>query len=61
MCPLSSKVGNLIDLYQRVEQQIRSYHYLSMNAYDKHKKLVNDYLRYYSGGKSLQEVFKRDT
>ena len=31
-----------------------------MNAYDRHKKLVNDYLLYYSRGKTLKEVFKRD-
>lgn len=36
-------------------------HFLSMNAYAKHKKLVNDYLLYYSGGKTLKEVFQRDT
>jgi hypothetical protein len=29
---------------------------MSMNAYSKHKKLCNDYIRYYSGGKSLEEV-----
>ena len=34
---------------------------MSMSAYAKHVKLVNDYLRYYSGGKSLKEVFNRDT
>ena len=45
----------------REEGQIRAFHYGSLNAYSKHKKLVNDYIRYYSGGKSIQEVFKRDT
>lgn len=35
--------------------------FISMDAYSRHKKLVNDYLIYYSGGKSLNEVFKRDT
>ncbi|CAF0883437.1 unnamed protein product [Brachionus calyciflorus] len=43
------------------ESQIRSFHYRSMNAYARHVKLVNDYLIYYSGGKSLKEVFQRDT
>ena len=37
------------------------FHFLSMNAYAKHKKLVNDYLQYYSGGKTLSQVFARDT
>ena len=32
-----------------------------MNSYEKHKKLVNDYMMYYSGGKSIKEVFKRDS
>ena len=32
-----------------------------MDAYSKHKKLVNDYMLYYSQGKSLNEIFKRDT
>lgn len=33
-----------------------AYHFMSLNAYSKHKKLCNDYIRYYSGGKSLDEV-----
>lgn len=41
--------------------QINSFHYRSMDAYSKHKKLVNDYMMYYSNGKSLKDVFKRDT
>jgi len=47
-------------VFNRAEGQIRFQHFASMNAYDRHKKLVNDYLIYYSGGKSLKEVFKRD-
>jgi hypothetical protein len=35
--------------------------FISMDAFSKHKKLVNDYMLYYSQGKSLKEVFKRDT
>jgi hypothetical protein len=35
--------------------------FISMDAYSKHKKLVNDYMLYYSKGQSLEEVFKRDT
>ena len=50
----------MIFLLHRHEGQIRAYHFMSMNAYSKHKKLCNDYIRYYSGGKSIEEVFKRD-
>lgn len=45
----------------KYEGQVRAYHYASMNAYSKHVKLVNEYLKYYSKGKSLSEVFARDT
>lgn len=51
----------LRDAQAKEEGQIRAFHYGSLNAYSKHKKLVNDYIRYYSGGKSIEEVFKRDT
>jgi len=44
----------------RAEGQVRAFHYMSMNAYSRHKKLCNDYIRYYGGGKSFSEVFKRD-
>lgn len=40
----------------RHEGQVAAYHFMSLNAYSKHKKLCNDYIRYYSGGKSLEEV-----
>lgn len=46
---------------KRAEGQVRALHFMSMNAYSKHKKLCNDYIRYYSKGKSFQEIFKRDT
>ncbi|CAF1138113.1 unnamed protein product, partial [Didymodactylos carnosus] len=34
--------------------------FMAMNAYERHKKLVNDYVRYYSKEKSFSEIFKRD-
>ncbi|UJR09572.1 hypothetical protein I4U23_013807 [Adineta vaga] len=34
--------------------------FMAMNAYDRHKRLVNDYVRYYSKEKSFNEIFKRD-
>jgi hypothetical protein len=34
---------------------------MAMNAYERHKRLVNDYVRYYSKEKSFDEIFKRDT
>lgn len=50
----------LSDEQMKNESQIRSMHQRSMNAYARHVKLVNDYLIYYSGGKTLKEVFQRD-
>ncbi|CAF0956487.1 unnamed protein product [Adineta ricciae] len=35
--------------------------FMAMNAYERHKRLVNDYVRYYSQGKSFDELFKRDS
>lgn len=51
----------LKEAQSKAEGQIRFYHFVSMNSYEKHKKLVNDYMMYYSGGKSIKEVFKRDS
>ncbi|CAF1552253.1 unnamed protein product [Adineta steineri] len=34
--------------------------FMAMNAYERHKRLVNDYVRYYSKEKSFNEIFKRD-
>ena len=35
--------------------------FMAMNAYERHKRLVNDYVRYYSKEKSFDEIYKRDT
>ena len=35
--------------------------FMAMNAFERHKRLVNDYVRYYSKEKSFDEIFKRDT
>lgn len=45
----------------KADGQVRAFHFMSMNAYSKHKKLCNDYIRFYSKGKTFEEVFKRDT
>ncbi|ELU09729.1 hypothetical protein CAPTEDRAFT_127161, partial [Capitella teleta] len=42
----------------RQEGRITRYHILSMNAYERHKKMVNDYLMYYGGRKT---EFQRDS
>jgi hypothetical protein len=34
---------------------------MAMNAYERHKRLINDYVRYYSKEKSFDAIFKRDT
>jgi hypothetical protein len=34
---------------------------MGMNAYERHKRLINDYVRYYSKEKSFDAIFKRDT
>ncbi|CAF1471859.1 unnamed protein product [Rotaria magnacalcarata] len=35
--------------------------FMAMNAFERHKRLINDYVRYYSKEKSFDAVFKRDT
>ena len=40
-------------------EQYRS-QFMGMNAFERHKRLINDYVRYYSQGKTFDEVFKRD-
>jgi len=44
--------------YEREERRSHMFHFLSMDAYSRHRKLVHDYLHYY-GGK--MEDFKRST
>ncbi|XP_064630819.1 protein FRA10AC1 homolog isoform X2 [Lineus longissimus] len=44
--------------YGKEEGRTHRYHNLSLNAYDRHKKLVNDYLQYYCGSR---EELKRDS
>ena len=34
---------------------------MGMNAFERHKRLVNDYVRYYSKEKSFEAAYKRDT
>ncbi len=34
---------------------------MAMNAFERHKRLINDYVRYYSKEKSFDAIFKRDT
>mgnify|MGYP001148920068 CR=1 FL=1 len=35
--------------------------FMVMNAFERHKRLINDYVRYYSKEKSFDAIFKRDT
>ncbi|CAF2745694.1 unnamed protein product [Rotaria sp. Silwood2] len=35
--------------------------FMAMNAYERHKRLINDYVRYYSKEKSFDTIFKRNT
>nr|XP_015201888.1 PREDICTED: protein FRA10AC1 [Lepisosteus oculatus] len=44
--------------WDREEARNRRHHLISMNAYDRHKKFVSDYILYYGGKK---EDFKRST
>ncbi|XP_060072521.1 protein FRA10AC1 homolog isoform X1 [Ylistrum balloti] len=44
--------------YSREEAKIQRFHIVSMDAFSRHKKFVNDYMLYYGGKKT---DFKRDT
>lgn len=48
----------------RIEEKSRSRFrssFMGMNAFERHKRLINDYVRFYSKEKSFDEIFKRDT
>ncbi|XP_019644289.1 PREDICTED: protein FRA10AC1 homolog [Branchiostoma belcheri] len=45
-------------MYDKEETQNRMYHFRAMDAYGRHKELINNYLLYYGGKK---EDFKRST
>ena len=44
--------------YNKEEGRTHRFHFLSLDAFSRHKKLVNDYLFYYSGSRNL---LKRDS
>lgn len=48
----------LEDEYSKEEGKAQRFQILSMDAYTRHKKFVNDYIRYYCGSK---DHFQRDT
>jgi hypothetical protein len=52
---------NILNIFRTSVNSRFKRNFISMDAFSKHKKLVNDYMLYYSQGKSLKEVFKRDT
>nr|XP_022288373.1 protein FRA10AC1 homolog [Crassostrea virginica] len=57
----TEKVGNKRELeneYGREEGKIHRMQILSMDAYTRHKKYVNDYIQYYGGS---EKFFKRDS
>lgn len=35
--------------------------FMAMNAFERHKRLINNYVLYYSKEKSFDAAFKRDT
>ncbi|XP_022096534.1 protein FRA10AC1 homolog isoform X2 [Acanthaster planci] len=45
--------------YSREEGKAQRFHFLALNAYGRHKELVNNYLLYYPGAK--EQLFKRNT
>ncbi|XP_071483360.1 protein FRA10AC1-like [Diadema antillarum] len=45
--------------YDREESKNQRFHFLALDAYNRHKQLINDYLLYYPG--ATKELFKRDT
>ncbi|CAF1136425.1 unnamed protein product [Rotaria sp. Silwood1] len=49
------------DRIQNVNRERFRSQFMAMNAYERHKRLVNDYVRYYSKEKSFDTIFKRDT
>ncbi|XP_057305862.1 protein FRA10AC1 homolog isoform X2 [Hydractinia symbiolongicarpus] len=50
--------SSYVDSYEKEEKKSHFAKFLSLNAYERHKKLVHDYIAYY-GGK--MEDFKRDS
>jgi len=52
------KKTEVSDEYNLDERRKDRYHILSMDAFDRHKKFINDYLLYYGGS---MQTFKRDT
>ncbi|GAB6018459.1 hypothetical protein CHUAL_000162 [Chamberlinius hualienensis] len=47
-----------VEEYSREEGRAQRFHYQALDAYSRHKKLVNDYLLYYPGARDT--LFKRD-
>jgi len=47
-----------VDEYNREEGRNERFHLLALDAYARHKKLINDYVLYYSGA---TELLRRDT
>ncbi|XP_054766052.2 protein FRA10AC1 homolog [Lytechinus pictus] len=45
--------------YDREESKNQRFHFLALDAYNRHKQLVNDYLLYYPG--ATKDLFQRDT
>ena len=56
---IKNKKKKTFHLY-RIRERFRS-QFMAMNAYERHKRLINDYVRYYSKEKSFDAIFKRDT
>jgi len=49
------------DRIQNANRERYRSQFMGMNAYERHKRLINDYVRYYSKEKSFDAIFKRDT
>ncbi|CAD5120580.1 DgyrCDS9145 [Dimorphilus gyrociliatus] len=49
---------NVVTEYEKEELRTHRLHFLSLDAYSRHKKMINDYLQYYGGRRS---DFKRDS
>ncbi|KII64642.1 Protein FRA10AC1 [Thelohanellus kitauei] len=63
-CERLAKQSLLSDEYNKQERKADMYHFLSMNVYSRHKKLMDDYMMYY-GGKfkkpsKIMQTFKTD-
>lgn len=50
--------SEFVEAYSREEGRAQRYHLLALDAYSRHKKLINDYILYYKGSTAL---LKRDT